>query len=225
MASLVAAGLVLACGGLQPEDAGLALRQGGMATGSVKTVVAALKVTKGTIGFQGFALVSATASVRLPGDSDTIYTVKQGDLQIGLEVVIVSGHVYLKAPFSGFTELSAADSAATPDLARLFDPRTGLPAVIPLGENPKYLGAEAVGGVDCHKVQATYSAAQVRGLLPELGLTTDVTAVVWVGGADHLIRKATLSGPFGDHGIDTSIEVDLSGFNSPVTIASPARTT
>jgi hypothetical protein len=216
---------VMACGGLQPEDPALALRQGAAATASLKSVNATMTVTKGTISFQGFALVSASAKLRLPDDSDTTYTVKDKDIQIGLEVVIFGGHTYLKAPFLAFTEVSQQQAAEIPDLARLFDPTNGLPAVIPLGRNPTYLAAESVDGVDSHKVQATYSADQVRGMLPQLASLGDVTAVIWVGGSDHLIRKAILSGKFGDKGTDSSVEVDLTGFNGAVKIASPARTT
>jgi hypothetical protein len=93
--------LLAGCGGLQPEDPGLALKQGASAIASLKTVTATLKVTKGTISFQGFTLVSATAAIRLPDVSDTVYLVRQQDLQIGLEVVIIGGHVFLKPPLLG----------------------------------------------------------------------------------------------------------------------------
>lgn len=224
--SALAACLVLACacGGLQPEDPGLALKQGASATGHLKTVTATLKVTKGKITFQGFALVSATAAIRLPDQSDTLYLVRQQDVQIGLEVVIIDGHAFLKPPLLRFEPLSAAQAADIPDLARLFDPGTGLPAVIPQGSKPKYLGAEAVDDVDSHKVEATYSADLVRGMLPQLSSQGDVDAVVWVGGSDHYIRKAVLSGAFGDGGTEATVEVDLKGFDGAVTIASPART-
>ena len=43
--------MLVACGGLQPEDPVLALKQGGAATATLKTVTATLKVTKGTITF------------------------------------------------------------------------------------------------------------------------------------------------------------------------------
>jgi hypothetical protein len=213
----------VACGGLQPEDPNLALKQGGQALGSLKTVTASLKVTKGTITFQTFALVSASAALRLPDASDTNYLVRDKDLQIGIEVVIVGGHVYLRLPLLRFTELTAQQGAAIPDLAKMFDPSSGLPAVIPAGRDAKYLGAEQVDNVDSHKVSATYSAEQIKGVLPQLSSTGDVSATVWVGGSDHYIRKAVLSGKFGDNGTDSTVEVDLSGFNGSVTIASPAR--
>ena len=67
-AALAAALLLMACGGSQPAphiDAVKALRDGASAIASLKTVDATLKLTKGTITFQGFALVSAKTAVRL----------------------------------------------------------------------------------------------------------------------------------------------------------------
>lgn len=226
LASTCACALVLivlaGCGGLQPEDPAQALREGGAAMAKLKTVSSNLKFTKGTISFRGFALVTARSALRLPTDSDTTYTVRQQDVQIALEVIIAGGHVYLHLPFSGYNELTGTDAADIPDLAKLFDAKNGLPAVIPAGRNPKYIAAEQVGGVDSHKVEATYSPSQVHGMLPQLNSSGDVDALIWIGGSDHLIRKAVLSGPFGDNGVASSVEVDLSGFNGSVAIASPA---
>src|SRR5665213_21208 len=146
---------VSACGGLQPVDPTQALREGGAAMASLKTVSATLKFTKGSISFQGYVLVEATATVRLPSDSDTIYKVKYQDLLIGLEVVITDGHVYVRPPFSAFTEVTGKNAAAIPDVARLFDLKTGLPALIPAGQNPKYLGTDKVDDVDSHRVGAS----------------------------------------------------------------------
>jgi LppX_LprAFG lipoprotein len=220
-AAALASLAVSACGGLQPVNPAQALRDGGAAMAKLTTVTATLKFTKGAVSFQGYVLVGAKATVRLPADSDTVYTVRYQDLQIGLEVVITSGHVYLRPPFSGFTEVTGKNAAEIPDVAKLFNLKTGLPAVIPAGQNPKYVAAEKIGDVDCHKVTATYTATQIEGLLPQLKSSADVAATIWVGGSDHLIRKATLVGPFGDGGATSSVEVDLSAFNIPVAIASP----
>jgi hypothetical protein len=216
--------LIAACGGLQPEDPGLALKQGGAATAQLKTVTATLKFTKGSISFQGYKLVSAKAMLRIPNQSDTIFTVRQQDLQIGIEVVISSGRVYVHLPFSPFQEVTGTAAADIPDPAKLFDPTTGLPAVIPAGRNVKYIAVDNVDNVDSHKVGATYSSDQIRGMLPlpQLNSSGDVSAIFWVGGSDHLIRKAILTGPFGDNGTASSVEVDMTGFNAAVSIATPA---
>jgi hypothetical protein len=213
--------LLAACGNTPPEDPAAALRGGGAAMAKLKTVRANLKFTKGTVTFRGFALVAARAAVRLPGDSDATYTVRQQDVQIALEVIIAGGHVYLHLPFSGYNELTGADAADIPDLAKLFDAKTGLPAVIPAGRNPKNLGVDKVDGVDSNKVEATYDGSQIHSMLAQLNSSGDVDAVFWIGGSDHLIRKAVLSGLFGDNGTPSSVEVDLSGFNGTVTIPTP----
>ena len=219
-----AAMLVLcACSGSQPAsvDPVKALRDGANAMAQLKSVNATLKFTKGAISFQGFTLVSARTSVRLPSDSDTVYTVKEQDISISLEVVISGGHVYLHVPFSTFREVTGADAAALPDLARLFDRSTGLPAMLPLGVKPTYVSTDQVDGHAAYQIRTTYTADQVHSLLPQLTSSAPVNARIWVDASDHLIRKAVLEGPFGDGGKDAALEVDLSGFNAPVTISSP----
>jgi len=214
--------LVVACGGSQaPVDPARTLRDAASAMAKLSTLKANLKFTKGAISFQGFTLVGARASVRLPGDSDTIYTVKQQDLAISLEVVIAGGHVYLHLPFSTYQEMQGSQAAAIPDLAKLFDPTTGLPAIIPAGRNLSDAGADKVDGVDVQKINATYSADQLRSMFAQLSSSVDVKAVVWVGVSDHLIRKAQLDGAFGDAGKEAAVEVDISGFNSTVNITPP----
>ncbi len=224
LVALLALALIAGCGGSQPQvDPAQALRDAAAAMARLKTVSATLSFTKGAITFQGFTLIRAKTSVRLPGDSNTTYTVKQQDLSISLEVVISGGHVYLHLPFSTFQELTGAQGAAIPDLAKLFDPATGLPVVIPAGRNPKYLAAEKVDGVDSQKIGVTYSADQVHRLLAQLSSSVDVNATVWVGASDHLIRKAVLDGAFGDGGKEAAVEVDISGFDAAVSITPPSQ--
>jgi hypothetical protein len=216
--------LIAGCSGPQQAvDPARTLRDAGAAMAKLKTVTANLKFTKGAITFQGFTLVGARTSVRLPADSDTIYTVKQQqDFTISLEVVISGGHVYLHIPFSTFQELTGNEAAVIPDLAKLFDPSGGLPAVIPTGRNLKSAGSDKVGDVDVEKIDATYSGSQVSGMLPQLSSNVDVNARLWVGASDHLIRKAILDGAFGDAGKESSVEVNISGFNSAVNITPPS---
>ncbi|HVH62794.1 MAG TPA: LppX_LprAFG lipoprotein [Candidatus Dormibacteraeota bacterium] len=220
---LVASLLILgACSGQSSVDAGKALHDGAAAMGRLKTISATLKFTKGAITFQGFTLVSARTAVQLPSDSDTTYTVKEQDVSISIEVVISGGHVYVHVPFSTLREVTGADAQALPDLAKLFDASTGLPAVIPSGTKPTYISTDQVDGASAYQIGTSYTSDQVRGLLAQLNSNGPVNARIWVDASDHLIHKAVLDGAFGDGGKEASVEVDMSGFNAPVNITSPS---
>ena len=223
LVAMLVLALIAGCSGQQQAvDPARTLRDAGAAMAKLNTVTATLKFARGAITFQGFTLVGAKTSVRLPADSDTVYTVKQQDFTISLEVVISGGRVYLHIPFSTFQELTGSEAAAIPDLAKLFDPTGGLPAMIPLGRNPRSAGSDKVGDVDVEKINATYTGAQVSAMLPQLSSNVDVNAELWVGASDHLIRKAVLNGAFGDGGTPSSVEVTISGFNAAVNITPPS---
>lgn len=213
--------MLAACGTESPPDGAKVLRDGASAMAKLSTVSATLKLTKGTISLQGFTLVTAKTAVRLPAESDTVYTVKEKDVTIGLEVVISGGHVYLHVPFSPFQEVKGTQASAFPDMAKLFDPATGLPAVIPGGAKPQYVSTDQVDGKSTYQVSTSYTPEQVRALLSALNSSGPVAARVWVDSSTHVIRKAVLAGAFGDNGTDASVEVGITGFDKPVVITSP----
>jgi hypothetical protein len=217
---LAAAGalLLVACGNQPSGDAVKILRQSGAAMALVQTASATLKVTKGTLSVQNFALTSAATSVRMPADSDTTYKVKEQDITFAIQVVVTAGHVYVHVPLSrGFVE---DRSGQFPNMARLFDPTTGLPALIPSGANKRWIASEQLDGRTVDHVSTTYTPEQVRGLLAQLNSSGPVTANLWVG-SDHLIRKAVLDGDFGDGGKEAAVEVDIASYNATVSITSP----
>ena len=221
----IAAVIALACGGgsSPPQvDAAKVLRDGAASMAKLKTVSATLKMTKGTVSLEGFALVGAKTAVRLPSDSDTTYTVKEQDISFSLEVVVTGGHVYVHLPLSTLQEATPAEAAVFPDMARLFDTGTGLPAVIPAGSSPRYVSTDQLGGQAAYQVSTTYSPDQIRSLLSQLNSSGPVAARVWVGVADHQVRKAVLDGDFGDKATEAAVEVDITGFDAPVAITSPS---
>jgi hypothetical protein len=213
--------MIGACTPGESVDGAKVLRDGAAAMANLKTVTATMKFTKGAISFQTLTLVSASAKVRLPSDSSTTYTVKLQDASIGVEVVITGGHTYLHLPLSSPREVSATEAATLPDFAKLFDPTTGLPAVIPAGAKAAYVSTENVDGVSCYQVTADYTPEQIRSLLSQLNSSGIVHAKIWVGVADHFVRKAVLSGAFGDGGTDASVEVAMKNFNGDVAITPP----
>lgn len=221
-AVLLAAGVVLACSGpgAAPPDPTAVLRQAGQAMAGLHSVGADVRFGPG-ITIQNLALTSASSKIQLPGDSETVFRVKQGDFLIDLRVVTTGGHVYIRLPFSQFTEVPPEQAKEIPDVAALLSQRGGLPAVLASGRDSRYLGTEQVGGVDSDKVSTTYTAEQIGQLLGGVKPAGDVQATIWVGRSDHYVRKVIFSGPLLEAGKVVQVEVNLHDFNQPVVITKP----
>ena len=220
-AAFVALVLFAACSGpgaSQPDPARV-LRDSGRAMAGIKSVKADARFGPG-VTLQGLTLTAASSSVQLPDQSDTTFKVKQGDFLVDVRVVTSGGHVYLRLPFSRFTELSDTQAAEIPNLARLFDARSGLSSVLAAGKSPSYQGTEKVGDADCDKITTSYTATQVGQLL---GITPagPVNATIWAAQSDHMVRRVTLAGPLLQAGKNVQVQVDLHDFNRPVAITTP----
>lgn len=218
---LVAAAVV-ACsqGGPATPDAAALLRQSASAMASVHSLKANVTFGPGVV-YEGFTLASAQTAVALPASSDTTLKVRQQDFLVDLRVVDVDGSVYVKAPFAAWEQISAQEAAQLPDLAALFDARSGLPALLAQGRSPRYLGTEKVAGTDCDKVGATYTADQVATLVRGLKPAGDVDATLWMGRSDHRLYRVLLSGPLVAAGQKTTVDIAISGYDAPMAIARP----
>ncbi len=203
-----------------PPDPAVELKQAGQAMGTVKSVTADVKFGSG-VDYQGFTLTSATARIQPPSTSDTTLKVKQQDFLVDIQVITLPGHVYVKVPFSAFTELTPQQAGELPNLGGLFDPQSGLPAALPNGTATHRLGSEKVGGVDCDKIATTYSAQTLGSALGGLKPAGDVAATIWVSRADHLVRRVVLNGQVVPSAGATTVQVDLHDFNAPVSVTPP----
>jgi hypothetical protein len=220
------AALIVGCSGstsgqAQPDPAQM-LKDAGQALSGVKSVAADVKFGGAAIHVAGLELSSATTKIELPDSSDTTFKVKQGDFLVDARVISVASKVYLKLPFSAFTQLPANEATSIPNLAGLMNGQNGLPSLVAQGRNPRLEGHEKVGSVDTNRISATYTAADVAKLLDnQVKPAGDIHATFWIGSSDHLVRKAVLTGKLGSAS-ETQVEVDLHDFNQTFSIAAPA---
>ena len=225
-AAAFAAATLAACSfGSQPTaDPVQVLKQAGPALAQVKTASVEMQFGAGATFF-GFTVVSASGKVKLPSDSQVTIKAKQSsDSLIEIGVTSVAGQTWVTVPFLGVQPVTGPQAAEVPSVGKIFDASTGLPAVLAEGKNPRFLGSESVDGVDCWKVEATYTADQVSKAVQPLNPTGAIDATLWVGKSDHLLRKALLKGNLFSSGKSTTLEVRLHDFNSPVEIPTPSTT-
>ena len=222
LTALLSAFLVVSCsfGGSPTTDPVKELKSAGAALAGLKSGAVDLKFGPGAALF-GFELVSATAKVKLPTDTDATIKARQQDSLIEIQVISVSGNVYLRLPFIGFQQASAQEAATLPSVGSVFDATNGLPAVLPSGKHPKVEGTEMISGTDCWKISTTFTEDQVTKAIQPLQPKGDIPATLWIGRSDHLLRKAVLSGHLFDATKTTTLEVRLHDFDANFNIVKP----
>ena len=221
--ALVAPLVLLACG--SSVDAVQQLKDASAALKAIRTVQLDLKFGAGaTVQLSGTSvdLVSATGKVKLPTDSDLVGKVKQGDNIVQSEIVTLGSDVYFKPlSFLPATKLSLDEANQYPNAARLMNPDTGLPAVIPKGEGATVTGSESIDSHDSYKVEAKYQPADLKAALAPFAPADQVLVTYWIGKGDHLVRQARITGHIFTASSDSSIEVHFHDFNAAVDIAPP----
>jgi hypothetical protein len=196
------------------------LRDAGAAMKAIKTVQMDATFGPGA-KLDEYTLVSATGRVKLPGESELVGKVKQGDSVFQVSVLTTAGDTYLKASILPYTRLSADDAKAYPSAARLLDPDNGLASVIPEGKHPSIDGSESIDGKDCYKVSTEYSPDAVQRAIAPFQPVDTVKATLWIGKDDNLVRRAHISGHLFDAATDSFVEVSLHDFNAQVDIRAP----
>jgi len=221
LALALAAAAVAACGEIPPDPHQL-LIDAGAKLGSIRTV--AFDVTFGSgATILGQPLALARGKVRRPADGDLEVDIGQGGSLYVAEVLAVQGRVYFRpTQFLAFTQLSPPTAAQYPEAARLFDPKTGVPADIPKGKDAKLEGSESVDGHDCYRLVATYTAATLGSAFQPLTLPDTVRATFWIDRQSRLPRRARLEGHLYQPARNSFLDVHLHDFDRPVDIRPPA---
>ncbi|MHB8571440.1 MAG: LppX_LprAFG lipoprotein [Candidatus Dormibacteria bacterium] len=199
---------------------GSVLTQSGAALAQLQGATVDMRIT-GDFTVAGYAIVSATGMVKPPDQGDFSIKARFGEGLFTVRLVSYGGETWLQAPFSALTKLTGPDEPVPP-LTRLFDPAHGLPMLLGRGSSPRYDGLEQVDGVDCDRVSATYTQADVAAVFAPLTPAGPVSLTVWSGTTDHLARRFVITGRLSDPQHDVTVDVHLSRLNQPVTIQKPA---
>jgi hypothetical protein len=180
--------------------------------------LSSLKTVRMDVGFGSglsideLTLYSASAAVELPGASEASFRVRRGGFLADLGVIGRNGRRYIRIPPAPFQEMSPADGSEIPDPAALFDPRLGLPGLLPTGAHPTYVAGGAVS--------AEYRADRLQPLIRAQPAGAG-TATMWTGRTDHLPRRIVFTGTLRDAGKRFQAELLLHDFDQPVNIPEP----
>jgi lipoprotein LprG len=215
---LVAAAVVLAgCGSPPPAAAPL------LSAASHRML--GLHTFHFTLAAQGQAqhpplVQDAEGDVR-PPDVTAKANLREGDVLLEVDLIVVGAHAYLKSFTGGWQETNQQQLARYFDVSALFDPDAGLFAVLPQTQAAVTGKQDQVGGHATYQVTGQLPADAVHRLLPLAADTGADPVTYWIEPQTNTLWQARISGPLFDASL-SSITFTFSGFDHPVTITPPA---
>lgn len=131
-------------------------------------------------------------------------------------IVVLPEQSYLQNPLTGGWQEQEID------ITDLFDPATGVTGLMRSVEEVELIDQEAVDGVDSYVLEATVPSEELTAFVGNAEAGREVTARVWVGEEDDLVRRIDLIGPLAPNDADDIVRrVTLSAFDEPVDISAP----
>ena len=141
---------------------------------------------------------------------------RAGALAVDLGIVAIADSSWMTNPFTG------AWGPGTFDVSALFDPATGLTALLRGLTNPAIAGTESVTGVRAQKLEATVDSGELSALIPGVAAGSPLAVRVWIGAEDPVLLRAAIAGALAEgESPDLLRRITLSGFGESFTIESP----
>lgn len=132
-------------------------------------------------------------------------------------IVILPGESYLQNPLTGRWQEQEID------ISDLFDPATGVTGLMRnVGDEVEVVDREEAGGVDSYVIETTVDSGNLTAFVGNAQPGNEVTARVWIGVDDLLVRRIDVVGPLGPSEADNILRrLTLSQFDEPVQITAP----
>lgn len=147
--------------------------------------------------------------------------VQEAGLLLEIQVVYTGSGTYLKSFTGGWQRLSGQQLAQFFDPSALFDPQSGLFAVMPKMSSPARGNVESISGHDTYPVDGSIASAAIHQLfLPVLAQGND-HVTFWIESDNSDLWRARLTGHLFDASRSATVTFDFSNHDQAVTITPP----
>lgn len=152
----------------------------------------------------------------------------KGDLKVSfagtsatVKVVSIGGKFYAKLPITpGYTEVDPAQFGVG-DPGRYMQPDGGVSTLLVKATNAKLGKKSRVNGEVVQEVNATIPGDVVKDLLTSADPSKPVTATFSIVEGSKELRKAVVTGPFFEKGVDSTLTIVLDRYGEKVDITAP----
>ena len=169
-----------------------------------------------TVIVRGLAVERAEGDVEGSERLRADLTASAGPINVEVSVVVIDGDGWITNPVTGRWERESLR------ISDIFDPATGMAAIVQAIDTPRITGAERIDGTECYRVEAMVDSAALTSLVPGARAGTSVAVTAWIGVDDPLLHRVELAGPVSPTDTDDVVRrVTLSRFGDVDPIAPP----
>ena len=166
----------------------------------------------------GIEMTKADGDVVKPDKLKMTITGAAMGMTIEVQLITIGDQTYMTNPFTSQWDLLPNDFK----VLSVFDPNSGIAAILKGLNNPNKLNDEPIQGVNCYHLSGGIDSGKLSSITGSSVQGVNIATEVWVGKDDFWPRQFKLDGKITDTekpGIVRTLS--LSAFNSPVSIVSP----
>ena len=155
-----------------------------------------------------------TQNPAIAAQGNTKLTFQNSD--VDAKFVVIDSNLFVALSGDSFIDMGPA--ADVYDISAILSPDKGLANVLANFSDPKSESTETINGVETVKVTGQVSADAVNKIAPPIAATGPVPSTAWIEkDGQHRLVQAKLEPSSGN-----SVQMTLSDWDKPVTVAKPA---
>jgi len=146
----------------------------------------------------GMEMTKAEGDIARPDKFKVTITGTVSGMTISVQMVTVGSSTLMTNPISGNWEVPPSQFA----VLSVFDPNTGIAAIVKGISSLQKLADSQVGGVNCYHVSGNITSDALKPLTGSSMQGGQVSVEIWVGQTDFMARSIKLTGKITDTEVD-----------------------
>jgi hypothetical protein len=179
-------------------------------------------LTSADVPGNGTRLVGGRGTVARPKSFQGTLSVLLNDSKVSIELISTGGTVYAKLPFSSDFQVTDPSTFGLSDPANLIDRKAGLDRMFGELTGITSKGELRIGNDVVTQLDGSLPGTLVEDLLTSADPAKPVRAELYITKSSKQLRRVVLTGPFFEPAQDSTFNLLLDQYGTPVTITAPA---
>ncbi len=176
------------------------------------------QVGGGTPIAAGVEMTKAEGDVVRPDKLKATITGTVSGFAVQVQIVSVGGVLEITNPLTGAWETPSASFS----VLSIFDPNTGVGAILKGLADPAGLADAQAGGVLCYHLTGSIKSENLSAITGSAVTGTSISTELWIGKDDLFVRQVKLTGQITSSEVTGIVRtLSLSAFNESITIQLP----